>query len=76
MNSTSLDPSEDDFRCPACECVNIVGVEVTGEFFGILYWECRVCGSRWHRWPEGHYLHLLADPYLYRPEPHPAHATA
>jgi hypothetical protein len=59
-----LDPDEDDLRCPRCECVHILGVEVRGKYDGILYWECPDCEHTWHRWPEGHYLRTRADPYV------------
>jgi len=28
---------------------NIIGIEIQGEYDGILYWECSSCKSRWHR---------------------------
>lgn len=27
----------------------VIGVEIPGEYDGVLYWMCPDCGSRWHR---------------------------
>lgn len=45
-----------------------IGVEITGAYDGCLYWACPDCGGRWHRWPEGHYLHERAEPYVAKGE--------
>lgn len=29
-----------------------------------LYWQCPGCGTRWHRYDEGHPLRELAEPYV------------
>lgn len=30
-----------------------IGVEISGVYDGVLFWQCPDCGGRWHRWPEG-----------------------
>lgn len=67
-----LDLTDDDLRCPSCETTEIIGVEIWGQYDGVLYWECPACSHRWHRFPEGHYLHGRAVPYVERgDEPSP-----
>ena len=51
----------------ACPEIRIVGVEVQGVYDGALYWTCRDCGARWHRWGEGHPLRATAEPYVSGP---------
>ena len=38
-----------------CDPHNPVGVEIRGFYDGVAYWQCMVCGHRWHRFPEGDY---------------------
>lgn len=48
--------------CPRCQAVDsVVGCQVHGVYDGILFWECVEDGTRWHRWPEGHYLRERAE---------------
>lgn len=63
MTVTSLD-------CPACHAGGdaALGVIIRGVYDGVLFWECEACGTRWHRWPEGHWLRQRADPHV-RGEP-------
>ena len=42
----------------------IVGIEVSGIYDGILYWECPDCNGRWHRWPEGTWQRKTARIYV------------
>ena len=44
--------------------VNCVMIEVRGVYDGALYYKCTKCGYRYHRFPEGHYLHERAKPYV------------
>jgi hypothetical protein len=41
-------------------------IEVLGVYDGGLFFECRVCGARQHRWPEGHPLRATAEEYVVR----------
>lgn len=50
--------------CPQCHSDHLVGVEVRGVYDGVLFWRCPKCGINLHRFPEGHRLHRLADPYV------------
>ena len=43
---------------------SVVGVEDPHIYDGALYWECLTCKTRWHRWPEGHRLYVLAEPFV------------
>lgn len=38
-----------------------IGIQVMGDYDGVLYWKCPDCGGVWNRWPEGHYLHARAE---------------
>jgi len=50
-----------DPKCPACGYQGaLIGIEITGVYDGILYWECDNCGERFHRWPKGSPLRLRA----------------
>ena len=40
-------------------------MEIRGVYDGGLFWMCPDCGCRWHRWPEGHYLHDLAEKHIH-----------
>jgi hypothetical protein len=42
----------------------MIGVEISGVYDGMLFWECPDCGGRWHRWAEGTYQHTKAEPYV------------
>ena len=37
------------------------GVEVRGTYDGVLFYECRSCGSLTHRWPDGTWQHTAAQ---------------
>lgn len=52
-----------ELTCPTCRASaeTIVGVQVRGVYDGVLWWECDEDGTRWHRWPEGHYLRERAE---------------
>lgn len=39
-------------RCPSCDCTQVIGVEVQGEYDGVLFWHCRKCKTSWPRWFE------------------------
>lgn len=49
-----------DPPCPQCKGKDPFGVEIRGVYDGILLWECRYCGHRWPRFPEGTGLHRRA----------------
>lgn len=42
----------------------IIGVQVRGVYDGVLFWKCPDCAHGWHRWPEGHRLHQIAERYM------------
>ena len=44
----------------------LVGVEVSGVYDGVLYWQCPDCGAAWHRFPAIDWLHGTARPYIDR----------
>jgi len=55
-------------NCPTCgmaqfdneeRCLTD-GVTVPSVFSGTLYWRCRHCGAKWHRFPPGDYRHNQA----------------
>jgi hypothetical protein len=59
MNPTTL-------LCPKCGGTDTaLGVIVRGTYDGVLYWECEACATRWHRWPEGHWLRAKAEPLVW-----------
>jgi hypothetical protein len=41
-----------------------IGMEISGVYDGILFWECPDCKGRWHRFPEGHPYRYKADIYI------------
>lgn len=41
-----------------------IGVEIMGQYDGVLYWKCPDCGWAFQRWPEGHYLHDRAEQFI------------
>ena len=43
-----------------------IGIEITGAYDGVLFWQCGVCQRPWHRFPEGHYLRVRAEQYVVR----------
>lgn len=48
--------------CPKCHAAEpVAGIVVRGLYDGVLFWECLEDGTRWHRWPEGHYLRERAE---------------
>lgn len=51
-------------ECRKCGAFPLIGVEVRGVYDGALFWECRECGTRTHRFPEGHGLREKAEPYV------------
>jgi uncharacterized Zn finger protein len=58
MTPTSL-------TCPTCgEGDAVLGVIERGTYDGVLYWECESCGTRWHRWPEEHWLRARAEEHV------------
>lgn len=42
----------------------VIGVQVRGEYDGVLYWSCPDCGGRWHRFPVGDYRRGRAEGYV------------
>ena len=54
-----------------CQPPRPVLVEVMGVYDGAIYFECKTCGVRWHRFPEGHWLWKKAKPFVER-DPQPA----
>ena len=42
----------------------MIGMEVFGQYDGVLYYRCPDCGGNWHRFPEGDYRHERAEPYV------------
>ena len=58
------DPEFQPATCPACGSTAFAGVEVRRIYDGVLYWECRRCRWRWHRWPVGSHLRRLAIPFV------------
>lgn len=59
-------------RCPHNQCqlrdgpMGVV-VNVTPDYPTVLYWECKHCGGRWHKWPEGHPHRARAAAYVGTP---------
>lgn len=51
-------------ECDGGKAENVIGVEVSDVYDGVLFWHCAVCGARWHRWPDGSRLRVLAEPYV------------
>lgn len=41
-----------------------IGVEISGEYDGVLFWRCPDCGKAWHRWPEGTWQRDAAQKYV------------
>lgn len=41
-----------------------IGVEVEGIYDGILYWQCPMCGHKWHRFPSDHRLTVIAERFV------------
>lgn len=41
-----------------------IGVQIRGEYDGVLYWQCPDCGGTWHRFPEGDYRRERAEKYI------------
>lgn len=39
-------------------------MEVVDVYDGGLFYECPDCGGRWHRWPEGSRLRVLAEQFV------------
>lgn len=53
------------YDCPNCRVGNTwVGIEVRGDYDGVLYWECSFCTHRIHRWPKNHPLRVRAAKYV------------
>lgn len=53
-----------EYQVDGSTYTHLIGVEVQGVYDGVLYWMCPRCESAFHRWPEGHRLHKLADPLV------------
>lgn len=47
-----------------------IGVQIPGVYDGVLFHECPACGGRWHRWPKGHDLRPVAEPYVQKLRSH------
>ena len=47
-----------------CRTPRPVLVEIQGVYDGGLFYECATCQTRWHRFPEGHWLHARAARYV------------
>lgn len=41
-----------------------IGVEVSGLYDGILFWQCPDCKGRWHRFGPDHVLHQRAAAFI------------
>ena len=41
-----------------------IGIEIRGEYDGVLFWQCPECGCTWHRFPESDYRHAKAEKYM------------
>lgn len=61
-----IPPGEDWPACPACGKFTVSGVQVRGVYDGVLFWQCIACKHPQHRFPAGHRLHELADPFVQR----------
>jgi hypothetical protein len=48
------------------QCGAPVGVRVAGGYVGALFWQCRTCNRRWHRFPEGTVMRRRAEPFVLR----------
>lgn len=58
--SNGKSPSD---RCPQCG-TQAAGVQVRGQYDGVLYWACPVDYTRFHRFPQGHPLHIKATRFV------------
>ena len=56
-------------------CAAPVGVRVAGGYDGALFWQCRTCNRRWHRFPEGTVMRRRAEPFVQRTLGTPADRT-
>lgn len=55
--------------CPACGACGgdgLTGIEVLGEYDGVLIWQCGECGHRWPRFAASDPLHARAAAVLAR----------
>lgn len=50
--------------CPRCKRADWIGIEVRGEYDGVLFWRCAGCTHHVHRFPVGHWLREKASPYV------------
>lgn len=50
--------------CPQCKHTSIIGVEVSEEWDGVLYWQCESCRFAWQRFSKGDFRHQRAAKYL------------
>ena len=56
-------------KCPkGCDPEHVVGIEIPEVYDGVLFWECRACAARWHRWPAGTRLWVAAESSVKRAE--------
>lgn len=64
-----------DSTCPRCGTVldyekdghqysHVIGVEITGIYDGVLFWQCPFCDGRWHRWQPGTRQYERAEEYV------------
>lgn len=51
-------------KCPKCGHKTVWGVEVRGEYDGVLFWECPACKHAWPRFPEGTRWHQVAASFI------------
>ncbi len=52
-------------ECPECDTLELpVMVEIWGVYDGGLFFVCNACSHAFHRWPEGHRLHMKAQIYI------------
>ena len=58
----NLITKKDSFRAYS----RVVGVEVPGLYWGVLYWRCPDCGFCWHRWPPETAWFNAAGQHIYR----------
>lgn len=56
-------------NCECREARDIVMIEVLGVYDGALYWECRSCNARGHRFEAGDWRHEKARKYVENPVP-------
>ena len=81
MTEPARVPASAERPCPGCgaDLTHVVmgttysratSIEVRGVYDGGLFYahtrQSGGCGAAWHRWPEGHPLHLKAQPWLER----------